>query len=120
MEQMNIDVSEGGLKKELNDWYVRWAFFTEYMDNVNIELVQLKHEVAKLRADAKGMGWQKKGATSIDDFMTREEFARKFGITVQHAAGMACKRVGPKVTKIGKFAYYHRDDVAKWLDSCRK
>ena len=58
--------------------------------------------------------------TDFTDFITREEFARRFHITVQHAAVMAHKGEGPKVTRLGKRAFYHLDDIAAWLDAQRE
>lgn len=54
------------------------------------------------------------------DYLAREEFAKRAGITKRTAELWAHERKGPKVTIIGGRAYYHLDDVRAWLDSLRK
>ena len=54
------------------------------------------------------------------DFIPRDEFSKRAGITKRTAELWAHERKGPKVTIIGGRAYYHLDDVRAWLDSLRK
>ena len=56
---------------------------------------------------------------ALDYFLTRPEFCRRYGITLRTAEMMAHRGKGPKVTHLGKRAYYHVDDIAAWCDAER-
>lgn len=58
--------------------------------------------------------------TQIDDFIDRETFCRRYGITYRTAEMMAHKGRGPKVTILGRKAWYHKADIAAWLDAQRE
>jgi hypothetical protein len=58
--------------------------------------------------------------TSIDDFVPRTVFCERFGISLRAAEVMAHQGRGPKVTKLGRRAFYHVDDIASWLNEQRQ
>ncbi|WP_394000511.1 helix-turn-helix transcriptional regulator [Luteimonas sp. WGS1318] len=51
--------------------------------------------------------------------MTRQEFCDAYGILYRTAEMMAHKGQGPRVTKLGRKAYYHVDDITAWIESQR-
>lgn len=51
--------------------------------------------------------------------MTRQEFCDAYGIQYRTAEMMATRGQGPRVTKLGRNAYYHVDDITAWIDSQR-
>ncbi|MGH8061934.1 MAG: hypothetical protein ACREO7_07955 [Pseudoxanthomonas sp.] len=53
------------------------------------------------------------------DYIPRAEYCKLTRITERTAALHAHARKGPRVTIIHKRAYYHVDDVQKFLDECR-
>jgi hypothetical protein len=55
----------------------------------------------------------------LEKFVSRPEFCRQLGISVRTAELWAHARKGPAVTIIGRRAYYHVDDIAKYLSQCR-
>lgn len=57
--------------------------------------------------------------TPFDDYITRADYCKLAGITQRTSELHAHARKGPRVTIINKRAYYHVDDVQKFLDECR-
>lgn len=57
--------------------------------------------------------------TQLDDFIDREAFCRRYGISYRCAEMMAHQGRGPKVTRLGRKAWYHKEDIAAWLDAQR-
>lgn len=57
---------------------------------------------------------------ALDDFLSRPEFCRRYGISLRTAEMMAHKSMGPKVTHLGKRAYYHIEDIAIWCEVQRE
>lgn len=51
--------------------------------------------------------------------LTRQEFCDRYGIQYRTAEMMAHKGQGPRVTKLGRCAYYHVDDVTAWIEAQR-
>ena len=51
--------------------------------------------------------------------LTRQEFCDLYGIQYRSAEMMAHKGQGPRVTKLGRCAYYHVDDVTAWIEAQR-
>ena len=58
-------------------------------------------------------------ADPFAQYITRAEYARRAGITYRTAEMQAHTGRGPKVTRIGRKAYYHLADIATWLESQR-
>ncbi len=52
-------------------------------------------------------------------YLSRPDYCKLAGITQRTAELHAHARKGPRVTIINKRAYYHVDDVQKFLDECR-
>jgi hypothetical protein len=57
---------------------------------------------------------------ALDDFLSRPEFCRRYRISLRTAEMMAHKGKGPKVTHLGKRAYYHVEDIAAWCEAQRE
>ena len=55
----------------------------------------------------------------FESFITRAAFCEQAGISTRTAELWVTQRRGPKVTIIGRCAYYHVDDVGAWLKACR-
>lgn len=53
------------------------------------------------------------------EYIDRAEYARRAGITHRTAELQAHKGTGPRVTRIGRRAMYHLDDVQAWLNEQR-
>lgn len=53
------------------------------------------------------------------NYITRAEYAKRAGISFRTAEMQAHKGQGPRVTRIGRRAMYHLDDVAAWLEEQR-
>lgn len=51
--------------------------------------------------------------------LTRQEFCDRYGITYRTAEMMAHRGQGPRVTRLGRKAYYHVDDITNWIDAQR-
>lgn len=58
----------------------------------------------------------KTAAELFGKFIPRQQFCDAAGITYRTAELWAHQRKGPKVTILGRRAYYHADDVAAWLE----
>ena len=60
-----------------------------------------------------------KKRTALDDFLTRQEFCDSAGISYRTAEILAHKGQGPRVTRLGRRAMYHVDDIAAWTEEQR-
>lgn len=56
---------------------------------------------------------------ALDNFISRPEFCRRYRISQRTAEMMAHQGKGPKVTHLGKRAFYHVDDIAAWCEAQR-
>ncbi|WP_449428320.1 helix-turn-helix transcriptional regulator [Rhodanobacter umsongensis] len=60
-----------------------------------------------------------KQATIFTQLLNRQEFCDTTGISYRTAEMWAHRGLGPKVTRIGKRAFYHIDDIAAWVEAQR-
>lgn len=51
--------------------------------------------------------------------LSRQEYCDLRGITYRTAEMEAHKGTGPRVTRIGRRAYYHLDDIEAWIEAQR-
>lgn len=58
--------------------------------------------------------------TALDQLLTRQEFCQRYGISYRTAEMMAHKGEGPRVTRLGRRAFYHLDDIAEWVEAQRQ
>ena len=58
-------------------------------------------------------------ADPLANYIDRPTFCKRFGITKQTAERMAHKGRGPRVTRLGRRAFYHLDDINAWLEKQR-
>ena len=58
--------------------------------------------------------------TELDNLLSREEFSRQYGYSYRTLEMWAHKGQGPKVTRIGRRAFYHVNDIAAFVDVQRK
>lgn len=58
--------------------------------------------------------------TALDNLLTRREFCDQYKISYATAEKLAHKGQGPRVTRLGRKAYYHVDDIAAWVEAARK
>lgn len=58
--------------------------------------------------------------TALDSLLSRSEFCLQYGISYRTAEMLAHKGQGPKVTRLGRRAFYHVEDIATWVDNQRK
>lgn len=56
---------------------------------------------------------------ALDKYVPRPEFCRRFDISPRTAELMAHRGTGPRVTHLGKRAFYHVDDIAAWCEAQR-
>lgn len=55
----------------------------------------------------------------FDKLVDRATYAEMRGITYRTAEMEAHRGTGPKVTRIGRRAYYHLDDIEAWIEAQR-
>ena len=58
--------------------------------------------------------------TALDSYLTRQEFCEAYGIAMRTAEIMAHKGRGPRVTRLGRRAFYHVDDISAWVEAQRQ
>lgn len=56
----------------------------------------------------------------FEKLLDRQQFCQQHGISYRTAEIWAHKGIGPKVTRLGRRAYYHVDDIAEWIEVQRK
>jgi hypothetical protein len=54
-------------------------------------------------------------ANILEHFLTQAELAAALHKSPRTLKRWAVLRRGPKITRVGKTIYYHRDDVQAWL-----
>lgn len=55
----------------------------------------------------------------FNKLVDRAEYCRLRGISYRSAEMEAHKGTGPRVTRIGRKAYYHLDDIEAWIEAQR-
>jgi len=55
----------------------------------------------------------------LKDYISRPEFCKAIHININTAEKWAVARKGPPVTIIARRAYYHIEDVKKWMETNR-
>lgn len=58
--------------------------------------------------------------TALDNFISRKEFCEQYDIAYRTAEMWVHKGQGPRVTRIGRKAFYCLDDIAAWLEAQRQ
>lgn len=59
-------------------------------------------------------------STELDNLLTRQELCDQYGFNYRTVEMWAHKGKGPKVTRLGRRAYYHVADIAAWIEDQRK
>lgn len=57
--------------------------------------------------------------TPFDKLLTRQQYCDLHGISYRTAEIQAHRGTGPRVTRLGRRAYYHVDDIQAWIDAQR-